>query len=258
MGGKPRRPLLHAIARAALATAALVTIAERAAAEPIDPGAALAASTGASPCTLIEGVPAPTHPLRKNAAVARHLAALDHAGLDAAKADKAYAQLVKELDRLLASSKAAFVPPPRGKAFQLAPARRFLERYVLAANAIFRVGLERFEPAPELAAVLALGACRAGRWDDVVALGRASTLPEVAPQRALAALVLTASGRVEEARELAPHLGDGFLASLVRVELEADPARRLELHALAGRGRVNADQDLAWRLQGQRLRGATP
>ncbi|MCC6625578.1 MAG: hypothetical protein IT385_30350 [Deltaproteobacteria bacterium] len=224
-------------------------------ARAVDPDpAALAAFTGASPCTLIEGLPAPTHPLRKNRVVGPALAALDKAGMDPIKAGQAYARFVKEIDRLLVAATTAFKAPAPGRSFAPAPARRFLEAHVLAANAPLRVGLERFEPAPEVLAAMTLAACRAGRLDEVVRLARTSTLPESAPQRAFAALVLAGSGRHAEARELDADMGDeGFLPTLVRAELAADPRQRGDLHALAGKRRKNADQELAWRLQAQRF-----
>ncbi|MFO0751462.1 MAG: hypothetical protein U1F43_38210 [Myxococcota bacterium] len=210
--------------------------------------------TGASPCTLVEGIAAADHPVRKGKAVAASFAALDHAGFDVAKNAKAYEQFVKSLDGLYAAAEKAFKAPAAGKSFVPTAAQRFLAAHVLAANAPLRVGLDGFEPGPEVAAAMALAACRAGRYDDAIDLGRRATLPESGPLRAFAALLLLERGDVPGARELDAKLGEeGFLAPFVAADLAPTAEERLRLHALAGRRRTTPDQDLAWQLQTARL-----
>lgn len=211
--------------------------------------------TGASPCTLVEGLPAATHPARKAPDVVAPFAALERAGFDVAKNAKAYAAFVKVLDGLYASAERAFAQPQGGGTFAPGAAQRFLSAHVLAANAPLRVGLDGFEPAPEVAAAMALAACRAGRLDDAIALGRRATLPESGPLRAFAALLLLDRGDRAGALELAPALGaEGFLAPYVAADLALDKTAQADLHALAGRRRTTPDQDLAWRIQETRLR----
>ena len=217
--------------------------------------------TGASPCTLIEGVPGEGHPVRHAPAIASAVSALDRAGFDPLKNGKAHDLFVKMLDGLYAQAERAFALPPtrQGKPGTFAPgaAQRFLSANVLAANAPLRVGLERFEPSPEVAAMMMLAACRASRVDDVIAEARSVTLPESASLRAFGVLMLLARGDHDGARELAT-VGtglpdEGFLVPYVQADLAVTKDERVALHALAGRRRHNGDQDVAWQAQAARL-----
>lgn len=213
--------------------------------------------TGASPCTLVEGVPGDKHPVRRTPSVAAAVNALTKAGFDPAKNAKAHDLFVKALDGLYTQSEKAFALPKGDRSFQPGAAQRFLNAHVLAAGAPLRVGLERFEPSPEVAALMALAACRANRYPQVIELGRQVTLPESASLRAFGVLLLLELGEKDEARALlAQGSGlpdDGFLAPYVKADLAASKDERLVLHALARRRAQNGDQELAWKTQSARV-----
>lgn len=218
---------------------------------------------GVSACTLIEGVPAPSHPLRKHPALRSALASLQQAGTDKKKNAAVLGRFDAFLDPLYRQAELAFARPRYDKeketyeAFSPAPARAYLERWVLAVNAPLKVGLERFEPVSELSAAMTLAACRADHRPRAIALSRVATGPEARSLRAFAALLLLEEARRDEARELVPNseaLGDeGFVAPLVAAELATAPAERARLHEIAGRRIQTPDQETAWRTQARRF-----
>ena len=227
---------------------------------------------GVSACTLVEGVPSPTHPLRKHPALRSALVALQQAGTDKKKNATALGRFDAFLDPLYKQAEVAFARPRYDKdketydAFTPGPARAFLERWVLAVNAPLKVGLERFEPVSELTAAMTLAACRADNRSRAIALSRAATGPETRALSAFAALLLLEDRNVDEARELvrrfeggAGTTGDeGFVAPLVLAELASDGAERARLHEVAGRRIQNPDQEAAWRAQARRFAAEPP
>ncbi len=215
---------------------------------------------GQSACGLIELVPPATHPIRKHPALRRAVTALTAAADNKKKNAEAFAQFAKALAPAWRDAAKAFERPavdPRtdeSYPFKTAPARAFLEAWVFAPIAPLRIGVDRFEPALEVGAMMAMAACRAGLVDEAIAVTRGASGDEAAPLRAFAALLLIEAGRRAEAIELAPTLGEaGFLAPWVRVELTDDPNEKRRLHALAGRQTQTPDQQLAWQIQAGRL-----
>jgi hypothetical protein len=218
---------------------------------------------GVSACALAEGVPAKAHPLRQHPSLRAIFQALDAAGSDQKKNARVLARFEKLLRPIYRDAELVFARPratspdrpPRD--FEPRPARVFLEKWVFAPNAPMRIGRDRIEPAPGVAAGIMLAACRAGERAEAIALGRRLSGPETTAQRAFAALLLAEDGRAEEARELVPELGDGgFVAPFVAAELSADEVERARLHALAGRHVDTPDQASAHATQGRRFAGS--
>lgn len=215
---------------------------------------------GVSACTLIELVPAPGHPLRRHPALKAGAYTLDKAGDDARRYALALGTFERNLARAFKDATSLFARPTinartgEPNPFRSEPARFFLERWVFAPNAPLRVGEERFEPAPEVAALMAFAACRAGLPERAIQLTRGLSGDEAAPLRAFAALLLLEAERRDEALELLPTLGErGFLAPWVAAELSPAPDERLRLHALAARQLQTPDQALAHRAQALRF-----
>jgi hypothetical protein len=179
---------------------------------------------------------------------------------DKKKNAAAFAQFEKALTPAWRDAAKTFARPlidPRTEEaypFRSAPARAFLETWVFAPIAPLRIGVDRFEPALEVAAMMAFAACRGGLIDEAIAVTRGASGGEAAPLRAFAALLLIEAGRRTEALELVPTLGEaGFLAPWVQVELSDDGNEKRRLHALAGRQTQTPDQQLAWQVQAGRL-----
>jgi len=213
---------------------------------------------GLSPCALLEGLPGPKDPIRRQRAVSAAFRALDRARSPKAFG-KAHAAFVRVMAPLF--DKAAQIFHPAGEDAEVEPkrAQRFLSRYAFGQDALLRIGDEAFEPRPEIAAALALSACRAGDHDAAIAVGRSVGGSDTAPLRAFSALLLLEAGRREEAAELLPSLGDeGFLAPWVSAELAPDADTRRRLHGLAARRVVTPDQQVALREQARRMAEETP
>lgn len=213
---------------------------------------------GVSACALLEGLPGPKDPIRKQRAVAAAFHALDRA-----RDAKAFAAAHARFERVLAPlfSEATKVFHPAGEEAEVDPkrAQRFLSRHVFGQDALLRIGDEAFEPRPELAAALALTACRAGDRDAAIAVGRAVGGADTAALRAFSALLLLEAGRREEALELLPNLGDdGFLAAWIAAELATDGDARRALHTRAARRVVTPDQQTALREQTRRFDALPP
>ncbi|PKN57649.1 MAG: hypothetical protein CVU56_09930 [Deltaproteobacteria bacterium HGW-Deltaproteobacteria-14] len=211
---------------------------------------------GVSACALLEGLPGPKDPIREQRAVAGAFRALDRA-----RDQKAFAAAHARFERVLAPlfAEAARVFHPTGEDAEVDPkrAQRFLSRHVFGRDALLRIGDEAFEPRPELAAALALTACRAGDPDAAIAVGRGVGGADTAALRAFSALLLLEAGRRDEALELLPTLGDeGFLAPWIAAELATDADSRRALHTRAARRVVTPDQQTALREQTRRFDAA--
>ena len=248
---------------AALLAAVVVTAGATARAAAPTPGSSAAAPdvrplAGVSPCALLEGLPGPRDPIRKLRSLSGAFRALD-----SAHDPKAYRAAQRRFFAVLAPifAEAGRVFHPGGADAEVDPkrAQRFLSRYVFGPDALLRMGDEAFELRPELAAALALSACRAGERDDAVAVGRSAGGADNAALRAFAALLLLDAGRRDEATELVPTLGrEGFLAPWIGAELAPDLEQRRLLHAEAARHVVTPDQQTALHEQTVRMKDATP
>ncbi len=223
-------------------------------------GPALAAPpAGGEPCALLEHLPGPKDPVRQLAPYRSAFVAMDRAGSDPKRLGRAHDALARALDRLLGEARRVF-HPAGGRAVDAKSAQRFLTRHVLGRTPALRVGDEQLEPARPVQAALAWTACRGGRPEVALRWARRPLAAgEVGGLTPFAALLLLDAGRVDEARELLPALGDeGFLAAWVEAELTPDPQRRLAAHARAGRRISTPAQRDAWMAQKTRLEEQRP
>lgn len=225
----------------------------------VDDGAVL---VGGDPCALVEGVPGPKDPLRSVGRLRAGFGAMAKAGADARALMAAHRKLRATLAGLLGESERVFRVGvgADGAATPWQDARRkkaraWLERWVTAPGAPLRVGEFGFEPAPGLRAALMLTACRGGDREAAIRYGRRARGEDEGRARALAALLLLAAGRVDEAQELKGGLGEGgFLGPFVGAYLTDDPATQRRLAATAKRRVTTPAQEDAARAQGERLR----
>ncbi len=226
---------------------------------PVQTGAAL---VGGDPCALVEGVPGPKDPLLRVGRLRAGFRAMAKAGADARGLMAAHRKLEATLTGLLAESERVF-RVNRGADGDATPwrdarrhkARAWLKRWVTAPGAPLRVGELGFEPVPGLRAALMLTACRGGDREAAIRYGRRARGDDEGQARALAALLLLAAGRTDEAGELEETLGDGgFLAPFVGAYLTEDLETRRRLAATARRRVTTPAQEDAVRAQGERLR----
>jgi hypothetical protein len=237
--------------------AALVVVGLQAA--PEDSGAAWVAG---DPCALVEGVPGPKDPLRSVGRLRAGFGAMVKAGADARalmgahrKLEAALAGLLDESERVFRVSVGADGGATPWRDARRKKARAWLERWVSAPGAPLRVGELGFEPVPGLRAALMLTACRGGDREAAIRYGRRARGEDEGHARALAALLLLAAGRAEEAQELRDTLGDGgFLAPFVGAYLAEEVGPRRILAATAKRRVTTPAQEDAARAQASRLR----
>ncbi|MGM0576975.1 MAG: hypothetical protein ACQEXJ_14720 [Myxococcota bacterium] len=217
--------------------------------------------TGGDPCSLVERLPGPEAPLRKQAPFREAFRALERAGSDEERMAGAFDSFEEDLFGLLDRAKRVFAVPEGddwGDA-ERRRAQRFLRRHVLSRHPVLRIGDVGFEPHPGLRAALMWTACRGGKREAALRWGRRASTEDEGPARAFAALLLLEAGRDAEARELRPGLtGDSFLLSWVRAELADTPAERQRHHARADRRTTTHDQHQAVMAQRERLDLETP
>ena len=207
-----------------------VTVLLLALAAPASAAPAPTALTGGDPCTLIEGLPSASAPIRKAKAVKGAFRALDKAVKKPARFGDAHAQLAKAVAKALAESEGVFhpgVPFREWKKKHRDKAQKFMTKYVMGREPILRVGVVGFEPVPALRAAMMWAACRAGETEAAIRYGRRATAEDEGPARGFAALLLLATGRSEEAAELGPRVsGHGCLAAFVAAALTSDADER--------------------------------
>ena len=178
-----------------------------------------------NPCALLEGVPGPKHPIRKERAFKKAFRAYNRAKDQPEQYHRAHQLFRKRLTKILDASKKIF-HPAKGSVKKTS-AQRFLKRYVLNRNPVLRIGNWGFEPQPTIRAALIHSACMAGDKAHALAYARDAAHPDDHIFRSFAALLLFTDHREEDAVDWLPtEPPRGFLEAWVVAALHPLPSQR--------------------------------
>jgi hypothetical protein len=184
-----------------------------------------------APCTLIETLPAKGDPASQAKSYQRLFKTLAKQSPSRKNMARLHSRFVKRTGALLAEAQRTFQPASKKPSKR--KMRQFLKRHVLTPYPSLVVADEGFMPTVAVQSALAYTACRAGKVASAIAFARTSQR-RPGPLVAYGALLLIEQQRLNEARELLPHVGTrGFLAPWVQAQLAVRKVAALSFHKMA-------------------------